>query len=85
LDKNHWPPNSPDLNPLDYFYWNEVERNMDITPFLTIDEFKAEIKKGCSKVSQEAIKVAVSSFNSRVRQVENSRGAYLEKRKINKN
>jgi hypothetical protein len=52
---------------LDYLYWNEIERNMDITPFLTIDQFKAEIKKGCSKVSQEAIKVAVSSFNSRVR------------------
>jgi transposase len=23
IDKNHWPPNSPDLNPLDYCVWNE--------------------------------------------------------------
>ncbi|CAF2094995.1 unnamed protein product, partial [Rotaria magnacalcarata] len=24
LDKNHWPPNSPDLNPLDYSIWDEL-------------------------------------------------------------
>jgi inhibitor of nuclear factor kappa-B kinase subunit alpha len=23
IDKDHWPPNSPDLNPLDYCIWNE--------------------------------------------------------------
>ena len=44
LDKNHWPPNSPDLNPLDYYYWNEVENQMTYTPFMTIDELKNEIK-----------------------------------------
>lgn len=24
IDKEHWPPNSPDLNPLDYFVWDEL-------------------------------------------------------------
>ena len=24
IDKDHWPSNSPDLNPLDYCVWNEV-------------------------------------------------------------
>ena len=24
IDKDHWPPNSPDLNPLDYCVWNEI-------------------------------------------------------------
>ena len=23
IDKDHWPPNSPDLNPLDYCIWDE--------------------------------------------------------------
>ncbi len=23
IDKDHWPPNSPDLNPLDYYIWDE--------------------------------------------------------------
>ena len=24
IDKDHWPPNSPDLNALDYCVWNEI-------------------------------------------------------------
>ena len=24
IDKDHWPPNSPDLNPLDYSIWDEL-------------------------------------------------------------
>ena len=24
LEKDKWPPNSPDLNPLDYYFWNSV-------------------------------------------------------------
>ena len=26
IDKDHWPPNSPDLSPLDYCIWNELLR-----------------------------------------------------------
>jgi transposase len=26
IDKDHWPPNSPDLNPLDYYIWNEFAK-----------------------------------------------------------
>ena len=85
LDKFHWPPNSPDLNPLDYFYWNEVENIMVHTPFMSLIELKAEIRRACSLISQDLIKKAVSSFTSRVRAVENLKGAYLDKRKINRN
>ena len=85
LDKDHWPPNSPDLSPLDYFYWNEVQRNMKFTPLMNIDEFRQEIKNGCLSVSKESIKQAVQSFDARLRSIENTKGAYLEKRKINKN
>ena len=43
LDKNHWPPNSPDLNPLDYFYWSEVLKNINIGSFSNHEEFKNKI------------------------------------------
>ena len=29
IDKNRWPPNSPDLNPLDYSIWNELVQNLN--------------------------------------------------------
>ncbi len=40
MDKHHWPPNSPDLSPLDFFYWNEAQKNLNKTPFMKIDAFK---------------------------------------------
>ena len=85
LNKSQWPPNSPDLNPLDYFYWTEVEKNMILTPFMKADALKNEIIRGCKSVSKESIQKAISTFTSRVRAVENAKGNYLEKRKINKN
>ena len=29
LPLNIWPPNSPDLNPLDYFVWSVVEKEVN--------------------------------------------------------
>lgn len=28
VEKNEWPANSPDLNPLDFFFWSAVVKNM---------------------------------------------------------
>jgi hypothetical protein len=85
MDKHQWPPNSPDLSPLDFFYWNEVQKNLKISPFMKIDAFEEEIKRACSLVSQESVRKAVQSFTSRVRAVENAGGHYVEKIKINSN
>ena len=42
LDKNIWPPNLPDLNPLNYFYWNEVLENMEKKVSITTTEMLVE-------------------------------------------
>ena len=78
LDKNHWPPNSPDLNPLDYFYWNEVLKYIQIGSFTKHEEFKIKISEACGRVELEKIQKSVDSFTSRVRNVENLKGNYLE-------
>ena len=51
----------------------------------SLESFKNEIKNGFSRVSLQSIKKAVSTFTTRVRKVEEIKGGYLEKRKINKN
>ena len=49
LDKDHWPPNSADLNPLDYSIWNEFVHQMNwnkvISKQTLIDELKRAVKK----------------------------------------
>ena len=32
---SHWPPSSPDLNPLDYFVWSYVENTTNMTSYNT--------------------------------------------------
>ena len=49
IDKDHWPPNSPDLKPLDYCIWDEFARaiNWDLVTSKTalINELKRAVKK----------------------------------------
>ncbi len=49
IDKNNWPPNSPDLNPLDYCIWDEFAQRVNwekvtLKPTL-IDELKRAVKR----------------------------------------
>jgi hypothetical protein len=48
LSKEHLPPNSPDLNPLDFYFWNAVVRNMH--PLKKFVEFKDEIRRAVCEV-----------------------------------
>ena len=52
---------------------------------MNAEDLRNEIKQGCKSVSKESIQKAISTYTSRVRAVENAKGNYLEKRKINKN
>ena len=51
INKNHCPSNSPDLNPLDYFIWDELTEGMDWIQISTkqdlIDELRQATKKRC--------------------------------------
>ena len=43
ITPNSWPPNSPDLNPLDYCVWSIIEKKVDKHPHNTKDSLKAAI------------------------------------------
>ena len=74
-----WPPNSPDLNPCDYYFWNAVLSKMRPNKYMNRDEFIEEINRGVERVPLEQIKEAVTSFSRRVRSVEEAKGAYCHK------
>lgn len=76
LPKQHWPPQSPDLNPLDYFWWNEVVQEMSREKYLTLNEFKAEITRASAAVPLWKIRNAINAFPTRVRRVEDAKGKH---------
>ena len=68
LQPNMWPPNSPDLNPVDYCVWSALERNVYRGRRLenTI-ELKETILQEWEALPQAVINNAIDGFRSRVR------------------
>ena len=57
-----WPPNSPDLNPLDYFFWDAVEVQLKTRTFNNVHELAQKIKESVKKISLKSIEDAIDCF-----------------------
>jgi len=64
IDKNTWPPNSPDLNPLDYHVWGWmlVKFNRPNPQPKNILELKTALLMIWDELLQEAIRKSIISF-----------------------
>ncbi|XGW14325.1 hypothetical protein V3C99_000557, partial [Haemonchus contortus] len=43
-DKNMWPSNSPDLNPLNYSVWSYLQQKVSSSPHRSLDSLKAALQ-----------------------------------------
>jgi len=48
IGKHEWPPNSPDLNPLDYYFWGDNARAL---PHVSAEAEKHRRAEGCPTVN----------------------------------
>ena len=46
-----WPPNSPDLNQLDYYFWEAIEVQLKTKTFNNKQELAQKIKESVKKMS----------------------------------
>jgi len=77
IPKNRWPPNSPDLCPLDYSLWNEIVESMDWDNIETKANFINEIKRSIKKIKKEKILHSVLDFTVRLRLIQKNGGDYI--------
>lgn len=64
-----WPPNSPDLNVLDYCIWNLLKEAMNKYGLIpNFGKLKALLIKEWAAIPQEAIRASVDSWLTRVRE-----------------
>ena len=61
-----WPPSSPDCNPLDYFVWGVLEREVNSRPYNTKEALKAAVRDAVGNLNRDAVVKACSSFRSRL-------------------
>jgi len=55
-----WPPNSPDLNPVDYKIWSLVQEHVYQQPISNIDELRERIVAVWEAVDQHVIDAAIA-------------------------
>ena len=78
IPKSLWPPNSPDLNPLDFCVWNELVQAMDWSHVVSQSTLVKEITRGCGKLKGETVLRSCQSWRKRVLDILRSAGAYVQ-------
>ncbi|CAM4820023.1 unnamed protein product [Rotaria magnacalcarata] len=78
IDEKKWPPNSPDLNVLDYYVWDAIGHNMHWDKVKSYDSLIDEIKKGISRVPKNDLLRSVQNWSSRIFSILKTKGAYIK-------
>lgn len=63
-----WPPNSPDLNPIENV-WGEVQRKVNAAGCKTFAAFKAEVEKELKAIPKGTLKKLIDSMPHRLAEV----------------
>ena len=79
IDKDLWPSNSPDLNPLDYSIWNELAEAIDWNKVASKRTLIDELKKALNKVRAKVVFESCNSWTTHLSKVSNHSGNYLNK------
>ena len=74
------PPNSssPDLNPLDYYMWGVVDRDVNRYPHNTKDSLKASIVRVMDNIEEDRLIHACQRFRSQIQAVIEVEGDFIE-------
>lgn len=79
IPAGRWPPNSPDLNPLDYSVWEEFVHAMHWNRVKSKTTLIDELKRAVKRIRPQEVRDSCASWYSRVRKVSENGGIYFEK------
>ena len=75
---SHWPPSSPDLNPLDYFVWSYIENITNMTSHNTKASLIAAVHRVFAELPLALVEKACSQFRIHIEAVIEAEGGYIE-------
>jgi hypothetical protein len=73
-----WPPNSPDLNPVDYKIWSVLQERVYRTRIRDVQHLRERLVEEWSRFDQEIINRAVDQWRSRLKACINNEGSHFE-------
>jgi len=79
IEPHMWPPNSPDLNPVDYAIWGALQQRVyHQRQFKTVEELKRAIVTEWQKLSQRFIDNNINEWRRRLEAVIKNGGGHIE-------
>ena len=79
IKKDEWPPQSPDLNPMDYTIWDSLSEKVykGRTQKFTENELKEKIRGKWVEITLEEVRKSIGSFKKRLRAVCEQNGGHI--------
>ena len=78
IDSNRWPPNSPDLNVLDYYVWSAIGQRMRWEKIHNYQSLRQEIKRSIQLVPKTHLVSSFDSWSRRILRVLKNKGTYVK-------
>jgi len=75
-----WPPNSPDLNPVDYHVWSILEQQVYRTRIHDVNHLKTRLVEEWQKFDQKIIDRVIKQWRPRLRSCIQQGGGHFEHR-----
>jgi inhibitor of nuclear factor kappa-B kinase subunit alpha len=78
IDAEQWPPNSPDLNPLDFSVWSILETKVCVKCHKSLESLKRSLIAAWNEISNDVLRRICKKFPERLKAVVKQKGGYIE-------
>lgn len=78
IDTSEWPASSPDLNPLNFFVWGFMLKELENYKIQNLDHFKKVLLKIWDDMPQHTVRAACENFFKRLKLCIKSKGNRFE-------
>ena len=82
IPSENWPPNSCDLNPLDYFIWSRLESSVYRVKITSMEQLKERVEQFWCELPQSEINNAIDGLRKRLNAVVAASGGHIIKFKL---
>ena len=72
-----WPPNSPDLNPLDFGFWPRMTRLVNGKSYDDVGALKIAINRSSKSLKKQFVQKVTTRFRAHVEAVLEGEGAFV--------
>ena len=80
IEPENWPPNSPDLNPVDFSVWGALQQKVYRHKIRDVDHLKCVLLDCWDQISQKTINMAIDQLPKRLAMVIRAQGGHFEHR-----